>query len=164
MALYDRVEHRWGEPECSILIDDYYDSGFTVLYGGHAPDGVSVDVYFPDSNLPASMDRVVNDATESGTPVRIERMYGDEFPLGLYAFDVHIDYETYHFMWARTKNSMNTFSLSCLDRELLTVTGRPDAYDIEAETITRWKMGCLISGASSSAVFWSAPILRANLI
>ena len=122
VALYDLVSHEWGEPECSILIDDFYDSGFTVLYGGHAPDGVSIDVYFPDSQQPETMDRVVNDVTASGAPVRIERLYGDEFPLGLYAFDVHVDYETYHFMWNRSKQSMNTVSLSCLDRDLLTST------------------------------------------
>lgn len=119
VALYDRVSHEWGEPECSILIDDFYDTGFTVLIGGHALDGVAVDVYFPDDKQAETMDRVINDVMESGTPIRIERIEGDEFPLGVYVFEVHIDYATYPFMWERSDRAMNTVSLSCLGRDAL---------------------------------------------
>ena len=124
VALYDRVSHEWGEPECSILIDDYYDSGFTVLIGGHALDGLAVDVYFPDDNQAETMDRVIKDVMPSGTPIRIERIEGDDFPLGQYVFEVHVDYSTYRFLWTRRDRAMNTVSLSCLGREALSETGR----------------------------------------
>ncbi len=116
VVLYDKVSHEWGEPECSILIDDFYDEHFTFIIGGHRLDGLALDVYLPGEDEPVDMDHVVEDMVR-GVPVRYEVLGGNQFPLGQYVFDVHVDDETFHFVWERTDNSMNTVSLSCLGRE-----------------------------------------------
>ena len=68
--LYDEVQHAWGEPECSILIDDFYDEDFTFLSGGRALDGIAVDVYMPGENQPVVMDDTLTSVTASGLPIR----------------------------------------------------------------------------------------------
>ena len=117
VVLYDEVQHAWGEPECSILIDDFYDEDFTFLSGGRALDGITVDVYLPGENQPVVMDDTLTSVTASGLPIRRQWLRGDDFPLGEYVFDVHIEGETFHFLWDRTDNAMNTFSLVCHPHE-----------------------------------------------
>lgn len=116
VALYDKVSHEWGEPECSILIDEFYDEHFTFLVAGHRLEGLALDVYLPGESEPVEMDYVDEDIV-NGVPYRRELLGGYQFPLGQYVFDVHVDSETFHFVWERTDNSMNTVSLSCLGRE-----------------------------------------------
>jgi len=116
VVLYDKVSHEWGEPECSILIDDFYDEHFTFIIGGHRLESLALDVYLPGEVEAVDMDHVIEDMVR-GVPVRYEVLGGSQFPLGQYVFDVHVDDDTYHFLWERTDNSMNTVSLSCLDRE-----------------------------------------------
>lgn len=116
VVLYDRVSHEWGEPECSILIDDFYDEHFTFIIGGRRLDGLALDVYLPGDLEAVEMDYVDEDIVR-GVPVRRELLGGAEFPLGQYVFDVHVDGDIYHFLWERTDSSMNTVSLSCLGRQ-----------------------------------------------
>lgn len=116
VVLYDKVSHEWGEPECSILIDDFYDEHFTFIFSGHRLDGLALDVYLPGDDEAVNMDHVVEDMVR-GVPVRYEVLGGDEFPLGQYVFDVHVDDDIYHFLWDRTDKAMNTLSLSCLGRQ-----------------------------------------------
>ena len=84
---------------------------------GYRLDGLALEVYLPDESEPVEMDYVDTDMLASGTPVRREVLIGDSFPLGNYFFHVHIDDETYKFMWRRSDDSMNALSLSCLGRE-----------------------------------------------
>ncbi len=116
VVLYDKVSHEWGEPECSILIDDFYDEHFTFIIGGYRLDGLALDVYLPGELEAVEMDHVVEDIVRE-VPVRYEILGGDQFPLGKYVFDVHVDDDIYHFLWNRTDNAMNTVSLSCLGRQ-----------------------------------------------
>lgn len=117
VVLYDKVSHEWGEPECSILMEDWYDENFTFLIGGYRLNGLVLDVYLPGESDPVEMDYVDTDVLESGTPVRREVLIGDTFPLGNYFFHVHIDDRTYKFSWRRSDDSMDALSLSCLGRE-----------------------------------------------
>ena len=117
VVLYDKVSHEWGEPECSILIDDFFDERFTFLIGGHRLEGIAVDIFLPGESQAAEMDGELNEVMQSGTPIRRQWLQGDEFPLGRYVFDVHIDGEIFHFAWNRSDHAMNTVSLSCLGRE-----------------------------------------------
>lgn len=116
VVLYDKASHEWGEPECSILIDDYYDEHFTFFIGGHSLDGLALEVYLPGDIEAVEMDFVDEDIV-GGVPVRHQLLAGEEFPLGQYVFDVHVDDDLYHFLWERTDHSMNTVSLSCLGRQ-----------------------------------------------
>lgn len=116
-ALVENIELEWGDPACGIMIDDFNETDFNVLTGGHGLDGIQVDVYFPGENQAVEMDVVQTDITQSGVPFRQEWLEGDEFPLGDYLFEVHIDGETFHFIWRRADQAMNTFSLVCPDRQ-----------------------------------------------
>lgn len=129
-VLYDKVSHEWGTPECSILIDDYFDENFTFAIAGHRLDGLALDVYLPGESEPVEMDRVVDDVLQSGVPLRTAWLLSEEFPLGNYRFDVHIDDETFQFAWQRADDSMNTLSLSCLGRD----AERDPAEDAVSET------------------------------
>lgn len=106
----------WGDPACSIMVGDIYESDFNVVTRGHSLEAISVDVYQPGASQPAEMDVVLTDVTQDGLPIRTEWLEGDEFPLGDYVFEVHIDGETSHFVWKRNDNAINTFSLICPDR------------------------------------------------
>lgn len=117
VVLYDKVKHAWGEPECSILIDDFYDDDFTFLSGGRALEGILLDVYLPGENEPVVMDDTLTSVTAGGLPIRRQWLRGDDFPLGEYVFDVYIEGETFHFLWDRQDNAMNTFSLVCHPHE-----------------------------------------------
>ena len=105
------------------MIDDFYSEDFTLLIGGEGLDGIAVDVYLPDESQAIETEIVFVDVTESGLPLRRERIEGDEFPLGTYNFDVHIDDETYHFAWLRSDNAYNTVSLVCVDRQTVSDDG-----------------------------------------
>ena len=133
VVLYDEVKHAWGEPECSILIDDFYDEDFTFLSGGRALDGIAVDVYLPGENQPVVMDDTLTSVTASGLPIRRQWLQGADFPLGEYVFDVYIEGEIFHFVWDRRDNAMNTFSLVCHPHEEEADSGEADGETAAAE-------------------------------
>ncbi len=117
-VLVENTTLEWGDPACSIMVDDFNETDFNVLTGGHSLDGIQVDVYLPGTTEPVEMDVVKTDVTRSGLPIRQAWLEGDDFPLGEYLFEVHIDGETSHFIWLRNDNAMNTFSLVCPDRPI----------------------------------------------
>ncbi len=127
-VLVEGAALEWGEPRCSILIDDFYDERFTFLLGGIALDRIALDVYLPGESQAVEMDTVISDVTQSGKPIRLEQLAGDEFPLGDYVFDVRIDGELFHFVWMRNDQAMNTFSLVCQEEE----PAEADAEDDDA--------------------------------
>ena len=117
-VLVENTTLEWGDPACSIMVDDFNETDFNVLTGGHSLDGIQVDVYLPGTKEPVEMDVVKTDVTRSGLPIRQAWLEGDDFPLGEYLFEVHIDGETSHFIWLRNDNAMNTISLVCPDRPI----------------------------------------------
>ena len=130
-VLVENISLEWGDPACSIMVDDFNETDFTLLTGGHGLDGIAVDVYLPGETQPAEMDGALTDVTRSGLPIRQEWLDGDEFPLGDYLFEVHIDGETSHFVWRRADQAMNTFSLVCPDR------AEGDAVDAASAPVMR---------------------------
>ena len=133
LVLVENTTLEWGDPACSIMVDDFNETDFNVLTAGHSLDGIQVDVYFPGANQPVEMDVVQTDVTRSGVPMRQEWLEGDDFPLGYYLFEVHIDGETSHFVWQRNDNAMNTFSLVCQDRPPAEADEALDAADAGIE-------------------------------
>ena len=153
VVLYDEVKHAWGEPECSILIDDFYDDDFTFLSGGRALDGIAVDVYLPGENQPVVMDDTLTSVTASGLPIRRQWLMGDDFPLGEYVFDVYIEGELFHFVWDRRDNAMNTFSLVCHPHE-----DEADAGEADGEMAATAAEASDVAAAEDAAVAVDEPL------
>ena len=134
VVLYDKVLHEWGDPACSILIDDFYNEDFTFLVGGIALDRIVLEVYLPGESEAATMDSVINDVTKGGMPIQIQLLEGDAFPMGNYSFDVQIDGETAHFMWRRSSAAMNTLSLICQENLEVSDDASPTSDEAPAPT------------------------------
>ena len=104
------------QPEgCVVAVDTRYEKDFNLFIVGNGQDGLSVDVYLPGESEPLVMDETYEYTADIGVPlpVRNEWAIGDEFPLGTYTFDVHIDGNTHRFQWNREDEDYRNFALTC---------------------------------------------------
>ena len=117
-VLEDGDEFTLADVGCSVRVADRFDAHLYVSVAGARREETSVDVYLPGEIEAIDMPNVSDELVKVygiETPIRNEWVEGDNFPPGLYRFDVHISGATYRFEWLREDEAVNTIIVSCLD-------------------------------------------------
>ena len=101
------------DADCFVLITDRFEADFNVTVSGSGLDEMSVDVYLPGESEPVAVRGVDEDVMDTGIPLRIEWLEGDQFPLGVYTIEMRIGEAGYRFQWDRQDELDYTIVLGC---------------------------------------------------
>ena len=101
------------DADCFVLITDRFEADFNVTVSGRGIEEMSVDVYLPGESEPVAVRDFDEDVMDTGIPMRISWLEGDQFPLGVYTIDMRIGEAGYRFEWDRQDEKDYTIVLGC---------------------------------------------------
>ena len=102
------------DADCFVLITDRFEADFNVTVSGNGIEEMSVDVYLPGESEPVAVRDFDDDVMDTGIPMRIAWLEGDQFPLGVYTIDMRIGEAAYRFEWDRQDDKAYTIVLGCI--------------------------------------------------
>ena len=115
--LEDHDIHVFEDADCNVMLKDRFESNLNLSFVGMRLANMSAELVLPGAEEPINMpytDEYIIELNSFDLPVRNEWALGDNFPLGVYLLDVHIDGETYRFHWRREDEKVNTVVLTCV--------------------------------------------------
>ena len=112
LAVLEEGEMQVFRDNCTIMITDEPVKDISVYIASHYHESISVDVYLPGETVAAE---VVHVSTETvmGLPIRLDHIQAEQYPNGIYTFDVQVKEDIFRFQWLRNDPSDATLMLSC---------------------------------------------------
>ena len=113
--LQDGEIYKFLDSDCVLEISDFAgdDDDLKLLVSAEDIDSMELRIYYPGAAIAVEADNVIGMETDEGMPYRVELIYGETFPTGIYAIEAIMDEQSYRFSWDRQDDRFRSVMFSC---------------------------------------------------
>ncbi len=113
--LQDGEIYQFLDSDCVLETSDFAgdDDDLKLLVSGEEIDSMELRIFYPGAAIAVAADNVIGMETDEGMPYRVELIYGETFPTGIFAIEAIMDEQSYRFSWDRQDDRFRSVMFSC---------------------------------------------------